>query len=48
MTRKRFIRILMARGISRNIANKNTEVLRDIGWSYQRFYDAIMVPIVED
>ena len=48
MTRKRYVKILMCLGIDRNIANKNAEAIQSIGWSYRRFYDEVMTPVLEN
>ncbi len=38
MTRKRFIKLCMAQGFSRNEANKEATECREFGYSYLDFY----------
>ena len=47
MTRKRYVKILMAAGVTRNVANTNCETVQRVGWSYKRFYDEVMSAVVE-
>lgn len=47
MTRKKYIKMLMAAGVARNTANNNCKTIRHVKWSYQRFYDEVMNHIVE-
>ena len=49
MTRKRFVKLLMAEGYSRNSANKIADDLRMDGYSYAEGYDHIvrLVPLVQ-
>lgn len=47
MTRKRFIKLLMAQGRSRNDAVKIAEVVPKFGWSYVQVYRAVLGPIAQ-
>ena len=47
MTRKRFIKCLMATRISRNDAVKIAEVVQMFGWSYAQVHWAVSVPIAQ-
>lgn len=42
MTRKRFVKLLMADGYSRNDANEHTELVHARKGSYKRAYNAIL------
>lgn len=46
MTKKRFIKLLMAVGVERNSAVNSCAVTRRIGCSYQQFYDEVMKPVL--
>ena len=48
MTRKRFIKLLMSQGKSRNEAVKLAQRVTDTGYSYQRVYDGLFNPPVWD
>lgn len=41
MTRKRFVKLLMAKGYDRNEANGRADVCRECGFSYEAAYQAI-------
>lgn len=43
MTRKRFVRLLMARGLTRNYANSFAIICRETGWSYETFYEGYIL-----
>ena len=47
MTRKRFIKLLMAQGRSRNDAVKIAEVVPKFGWSYAQVHRAVLGPIAQ-
>ena len=47
MTRKRFIKLLMATGRPRNDAVKIAEVVPKFGWSYAQVYRAVLEPIAQ-
>lgn len=47
MTRKRFIKRLMATGRPRNDAVKVAEVVPMFGWSYAQVHWAVSVPIAQ-
>ena len=47
MTRKRYVKLLMAAGVKRNVANRNAEFLRGLSWSYRKIYDEIMKTVLE-
>lgn len=48
MTRKRFIKLLMSQGKSRNEAVKLAQRVTETGYSYQRVYDGLFVTPVWD
>lgn len=48
MTRKRFIKLLMSQGKSRNEAVKLAQSVTETGYSYQRVYDGLFNPPVWD
>lgn len=48
MTRKRFIKLLMSQGKSRNEAVKLAQRVTETGYSYQRVYDGLFNPPVWD
>ena len=50
MTRKRFIKLLMAEGYSRNSANKIAEDVRNDGMTYAEGFDQAtkMLPVIQD
>lgn len=48
MTRKRFIKLLMSQGESRNEAVKLAQRVTETGYSYQRAYDGLFVTPVWD
>lgn len=48
MTRKRFVKLLMSQGKSRNEAVKLAQRVTETGYSYQRVYDVLFVTPVWD
>lgn len=48
MTRKRFIKLLMSQGKSRNEAVQLAQRVTETGYSYQRVYDGLFVTPVWD
>lgn len=46
MTRKRYVKIMLSYGISRNAANKEAMIAQRVGYSYQQFHDEVMMVVL--
>lgn len=44
MTRKRFVKLLMAQGMQRNEAQAKARIVQEIGCSYNEAFVALMMP----